>query len=255
MVLSSFHLLPPTLDAAGAILLIGLSFFTSATTAAFSLGGGSMLIAVMSLMLPAAVAVPVHGFVQLGSNGGRAILRRAFIQWHFVGWFVLGSAIGAALGGRVATLLPDTVFKTAIGLFILYGVWAPKPPIRGRTPLTVTLAGGLTSAVGMVVGISGPLVVTFLRNLDDRRQIVGTHAFLMTMQNTFKVVTFTLLGFAFSDYLPLVLAMIASGFAGTALGGFLLDRLPEKGFRHAFRIVLTLVAVQLLWSVGAQMLR
>jgi len=236
----------PGLDAGLTLLLVSVSFLTSAVTATFGLGGGAMLIAVMSLFMPAAVVVPVHGAVQLGSNGGRALLRRPFIQWRFVAFFVLGSALGAPLGGQVAVLLPDAWFKILISLFIFYAVWGPRPRGDGGGPVATTLAGLVTSALGMVIGISGPLVVAFLRHLGDRRQIVGTHAFLMTCQNLFKLVTFMALGFAFADYVWLILAMVASGFAGTHLGGFLLDRLPEKTFRHAFQILLTLVALDLL---------
>ncbi len=235
----------PGLTQAQAGGLIALSALTAAMTAAFGLGGGSLMIAVMSLLLPAAIVVPVHGAVQLGANGGRAFFRRAHIQWQFVGWFILGSALGALAGGRVATLLPEAWFKGAIALFLLYSLWAPKPEIDGRGPLSTTIAGAFTSAIGMIVGISGPLVITFLRNLKERRQIVGTHAFLMTGQNSFKLLSFMLFGFAFSDYLPLILAMIVSGLFGTVFGGFLLDRLPEKLFRVAFRIIITVVALDL----------
>ncbi len=199
----------------------------------------------MSLFMPGAVVVPVHGAIQLGSNGGRAFIRRAFIQWQFVGWFILGSAFGALAGGRVATALPEPVFKGAIALFLLYSVWLPKPKINRRGPLSTTIAGIFTSAIGMIVGIAGPLVITFLRNLTNRRQIVGTHAFLMTCQNVFKLLAFILFGFAFYDYLALILAMVASGLAGTVFGGLALDRLPEKLFHIAFRAILTLVALDL----------
>lgn len=242
--------LPDGLPASFALGLIVLSFFTSATTAALGLGGGSLLIAVMSLMMPAAIVVPVHGAVQLGSNGGRAILRRAYIQWQFVGWFVLGSVFGALIGGRIATLLPDTVFKLLIALFILYSAWAPQPKIQGRGPIATTFAGLGTAIVGMITGVSGPLVITFLRHLSDRRQIVGTHAFLMTCQNILKILSFVLFGFAFADYLPLILAMVASGFLGTSAGGLLLDRLPERVFRIAFRLVLSAVAIDLIRRVA-----
>jgi uncharacterized membrane protein YfcA len=238
--------LPDGLPVATAVGLVVLSFFTSATTAALGLGGGAMLIAVMSLFMPAAIVVPVHGAVQLGSNGGRAILRRAHIQWQFAGWFVLGSVFGALVGGRVATVLPDGVFKILIAVFILYSAWAPQPELRGRTPAATTIAGFFTAIVGMITGISGPLVITFLRFLSDRREIVGTHAFLMTCQNGLKILSFILFGFAFGDYLLFILAMVASGFLGTNAGGMLLDRLPEKAFRIAFRVVLSLVALDLL---------
>lgn len=239
-------LVAPGLDAGTTLVFIIASFFTSAVTAAFGLGGGSLLIALMSLFLPAAIVVPVHGAVQLGSNSGRAVLRRKFIQWDFAGWFILGSALGAALGGQVAVLLSDYLFKIAIGLFILYSVWAPKPEIKGRGPLSTTIAGTFTSAIGMIVGVSGPLVIAFLRHLTDRREIVGTHALLMSFQNLSKLVTFIFLGFAFHDYVWLILAMIISGFIGTNLGGLLLDRIPEQAFRLIFKLILTAVALDLL---------
>jgi uncharacterized membrane protein YfcA len=82
--------------------------------------------------------------------------------------------------------------------------------------------------------------------LPDRRQLVATHAMLMTIQNTFKIATFTVLGFAFASYLPLVLAMVLSGFVGTTIGSRLLVRVPEKVFRIGFKIVLTIVALDLI---------
>lgn len=242
-------LLPAGLDPVPALALVLLSFVTSAVTATFGLGGGAMLIAAMVLVFPPLVAVPVHGLVQLGSNAGRALLLRAHVQWRFAGFFVLGSAAGAVLGGRVATLLPEAVFTALIAVFVLWSAWAPKPAATARGPVATVAAGLVTSAVGMVTGVAGPLVVAFLRFLPDRRQIIATHALLMTAQNVFKALSFAAFGFTFTSYLPFVAAMIASGFAGTALGTGLLQRVPEEAFRRGFRVVLTLVALNLLVSV------
>jgi uncharacterized membrane protein YfcA len=98
----------------------------------------------------------------------------------------------------------------------------------------------------MVVGASGPLVAVFIKGLADRRQLVATHAMLMTLQNSFKVAMFVLLGFPFAAYLPLIVSMIAAGFVGTTIGSRLLVRVPEVAFRWGFKLVLTLVALDLL---------
>jgi len=238
--------LPDGLSLMFALGLIIISAFTSAVTAAFGLGGGLLLIAVMSLIMPAAIVVPVHGAVQLGSNGGRAFLRRKYIQWKFAGWFIFGSMLGAMFGGGVAAQLPDNIFKIAIALFLLYVSWVPKPNVTKHGALSTSIAGVFTSFIGMVTGISGPLVLSFLQHLKERREIIGTHALLLTCQNSFKLLVFIFLGFAFSDYLPLILAMVVSGFIGTYLGGLLLDKLPEKIFRQAFRFIITIVALDLL---------
>jgi uncharacterized membrane protein YfcA len=239
-------LLPPALDLWMALALIGLSFATSLITATFSLGGGSLMVAVLALVFPPAIVVPVHGCVQLGSNAGRALVQRAHIQWRLILWISLGALVGTIVGGQFATLLPEQWFEIAIGVFVLVTTWLPQPKIVGTSRLLQVIGGAVISALSMVVGATGPLVATFIKGLADRRQLVATHATLMTIQNVFKVATFTALGFAFAAYLPLILAMVASGFAGTALGSRLLVRVPEHVFRVGFKIVLTLVALDLL---------
>ncbi|MEO6396780.1 MAG: sulfite exporter TauE/SafE family protein [Devosia sp.] len=238
-------LLPPDIALWTALALIGLSFVTSLITATFSLGGGSLMIAVLALVFPAALVVPVHGAVQLGSNAGRALVQRDHIQWRLVVWIALGAVLGTLIGGQFAALLPERWFTLAIAFFVLLTTWLPQPRIVGTSRIAQFAGGLIISALSMVVGATGPLVAVFIKGLADRRQLVATHAMLMTFQNLFKVATFTALGFAFAAYLPLILAMIVSGFAGTALGSRLLLGVPEAMFRWGFRIVLTLVALDL----------
>lgn len=239
-------LLPDGLDPLLALALIGLSLFTSLITATFSLGGGTLMVAVLALVFPPTVVVPLHGAIQLGSNGGRAIVQRAHIQWPMALWISLGGLIGTVIGGQFASLMPATALQLAIALFVLLTTWLPQPALVGRSRATQVIGGGAIAALGMVVGATGPLVSVFIKGLADRRQLVATHAALMTLQNSFKVAMFVLLGFAFVAYLPLIAAMIASGFVGTAIGSRLLVKVPEALFRIGFKIVLTLVALDLL---------
>lgn len=229
-----------------ALALIGLSFVTSIITATFSLGGGILMVAVLALVFPPAVVVPLHGCVQLGSNAGRALLQRAHIQWHMIVWISLGAIIGTIVGGQFAYLLPEQFLTLAIGLFILVSIWLPQPKIITDSRFVQAAGGAIISALGMVVGPTGPLIATFVRGLPDRRQLVATHAMLMTIQNLFKVLTFVALGFAFGAYLPLIALMVIAGFAGTAVGSRLLLHVPERVFRTGFKIVVTIVALDLI---------
>ena len=69
--------LPPGLDGMTAAILIAVSFFTSALTAAFGIGGGVAMLGALAGTVPPAVIIAVHGVVQVGSNLGRAIIQRA----------------------------------------------------------------------------------------------------------------------------------------------------------------------------------
>ena len=238
--------LAPGLGDWPALALVGLSFLTSLITATFSLGGGSLMIAAMTLVLPPVVVVPVHGCVQLGSNAGRAMLMRAHIQWQFILWVALGAALGSMLGGRFATLLPERWFAAAIGLFVLVTTWLPQPKAMAGSRVVQFAGGAVVSAVGMVVGAAGPLVAAFVRGITDRRELVATHAMLNTLVHVFKVAVFVAMGFAFAQYLPLVLVMVIAGLAGTAIGSRLLTRIPEQVFRLVFRLLLSVIGLELL---------
>jgi len=240
-------LLPSGLDGWVAPTLIITSFFTSALTAALSLGGGIALIAILTFIFPASIAVPVHGVVQLGSNTGRAFIRRKDIQWQYAIWFALGGLVGAAIGGQVAVLLPNKLFTLLIAAFLLYSVWGPKPSSKNRDKKALFAFGGFAAFVSMIIGVSGPIVAGLLRFIEDRKQFVATHALLMTFQNSAKIIVFIFFGFAFYEYAFLLFAMICSGFAGTAVGSKLLDRLPEAAFRKAFKIVMSFIACILIF--------
>ena len=63
-------------------LLTLASLVTSFMTAAFGIGGGVVLIVVMALLVPPAALIPVHGIIQLGSNGGRVAIMAKDVVWR-----------------------------------------------------------------------------------------------------------------------------------------------------------------------------
>src|SRR5690606_25363004 len=106
----------------------------------------------------------------------------------------------------------------------------------------------VTALVTMFVGATGPLLSAFFAQLlpDDRKALVATHAAGMTIQHGLKIVVFGLAGFAFAQWLPLVAAMIVSGYLGTVYGSAWLETLPEETFRRWFRIGITLLALDMI---------
>jgi uncharacterized membrane protein YfcA len=68
----------------------------------------------------------------------------------------------------------------------------------------------------------------------------------MTTQHLLKIVVFGIAGFAFWEWVPLVAAMILSGFIGTVYGTSVLEHMPEETFRKWFRIGITVLALDLL---------
>ena len=84
----------------------------------------------------------------------------------------------------------------------------------------------------------------------ERRQFVATLAVLMVLQHGVKIAAFGVAGFAFGPYLPLLAGLLVFGFAGTLTGRLLLDRLPERVFSVALKIILTGLGLRLLVAAG-----
>jgi len=239
--------LPDAIAPGVAFLLVGASVFTSAITAAFGVGGGIVMLLLMSLFMPVSALIPVHGVVQLGSNAGRAFhLRRAAAPMMMIP-FAIGGVLGALAGGSIVTDLPDAVLKTVLAAFIIFLTWVKLPPLPAAgSPLVFGIGGAISTALSMFVGATGPLVTALMgKAFETRHQVVANSAVGMMIHHLLKVVVFGFLGFNLAPWLPLTLAMIASGYVGTVLGTRLLDRMDEGQFRFWFRICVTILAAEL----------
>lgn len=244
-------LLPDGLSVLSAFILILTAFFTAALTAAFGIGGGVALLAIMASMVPVAVLIPVHGVVQLGANSGRALVQIRRVVWPLLSVFSLGALAGALIGGQLVVALPEALLKSFVGAFVLFVVWGPKPKGKVGGPWGLGVGGLFATILTMFVGATGPFVAALLAaRLDDRRHYGATHAAAMVVQHGLKVVTFGFLGFSFGAWIPVMVAMVAAGFLGTLLGTKLLYALPEASFRLVFKWLLTALAIQLIVSAG-----
>lgn len=242
--------LPEGLTLLSAALLIFASFFTSALTAAVGVGGGLLMLGLMTYILPIGALIPVHGLVQLGSNTGRSYLQRDHINWPIVRFFLAGSLLGVFLGAMIFIRMPIEILKGVLGLFILVIVWVKLPQLKNANPVVVALGGAGTTFVSLFVGATGPLVAVFLSKLfDSHKQMAATHGMTMTVQHFLKVIAFGFVGFAFWEWLPLVFLIVASGFMGTKFGTTLLNKISEEKFKLGFKMVITVVAFDLLRTV------
>lgn len=242
-------LLPADLTVAAALLLLASSTLTSLVSASMGAGGGVMLLAIMAQVLPPSVIIPVHGLVQMGSNIGRGLLIWRHIDWRIVAILLPATLLGAWLGSLVLRTLPESAWNLAIALFILYLCWGPPLPKQALGGAGIFVAGAITSFVSLFIGSTGPLVAAFVKQIHGERfRTVATFAAAMTLQHAPKAIVFGATGFILQDWLPFIVAMIAFGAIGTWLGLRLLQRLNDRRFGLLFNLVLTALALRLIWQ-------
>lgn len=223
-----------------------ISFASSFITVAFGIGGGAVMLAVLAVMLPAAAIIPVHGLVQLGSNVGRLSIMLGHVHSVVLPAFIIGAIFGVTVGGSMVVQLPAGAIQLGVGAFILWSVFF-RPPLWMRN--SAGLTGLISSFLTMFFGGTGPFVAIFVKAQGlDRLGHVATHAALMSIQHLLKILVFGFLGFAFAQWIGFVAVLIAAGFLGTVVGRTVLTRIDEKRFLLLLNVVLTLLALRLIWS-------
>lgn len=245
-------------------LLGAAALGTSALTAVAGLGGGVILLSIMLAWFPPLVAIPLHGAVQLVSNGSRTLIQRRHVRWGILARMAPGLLPAGALGLVVAQSLPEAGLRAAIGAFVLVSLWAPGVLFLGLRPEQAhptrrfLWLGAAIGFLNTTIGATGPMQGPFFRGIGlSRHGIVGTFAATQSLGHAVKLALFGAAGFALAEH-ALPLAVLAGGvIVGTWAGSRLLDRVDERGFERIYRVVLTALALQLVaWdSVRAALLR
>jgi uncharacterized membrane protein YfcA len=138
-----------------------------------------------------------------------------------------------------------------LGAFILLVTWMPKLGRFGAERSRFGVLGFVTTFLGVFVSATGTLLAPFIAaSTPDRRVHVATMGALMMTSHLAKVVAFGFIGFAICRYVPLMVAMIATGALGNWIGEVALLRTKEQHFRLVLQLALTILGLRLLWSAG-----
>ena len=228
-------------------LLVTAAFLSSSLTAVLGLGGGMLLISVMSVFLPPAAIVPVHGVVQFASNASRGAFAARDIRRDILWPFLAGCLIGALAGSRIVLTVPTELLPLPPGPLSLTMTWLPQLRNNLWLPGRFLGLGFVQAFLTLFVGATGPLNIPFLVRAGlSRDQLVVTAAAFMTIVHLIKIVTFGLLGFAFGPYLPLMALMTLAVISGSYAGTRLRHRVPEQLFLKAFKLLITLLAMRMI---------
>lgn len=242
-------------------ILSGVAMATSVLSAIVGMAGGIVLLSVMLLFLDPLVAIPLHGAIQLVSNGSRTWIQRDHVRWRIIRSYCVLLLPGSIAGLLIAQSLSPPVARLVIGVFVLVATWLPQLLLLGTHPENTEprrrflALGGVVGTLNMTVGATGPLLAPFFLNLGlSRQSIIGTKAASQALGHLAKIIVFGGAGFAFGAYaLPLVILSVMV-VVGTWIGSRMLEYVSEPWFRRLFKTVLTLVALRLILHEGLSML-
>ena len=226
-----------------------LALATSAIAGVLGFGGGMLLIAIMPMFLPATAIIPVHGITQLVSNSSRVVFSLNDVQWSLLPPFLLGSLLGLFVFGFLLYSLPTDYIPIAIGSYILLSLWSE--PFNGfiKRYESFYAVGAVQTGLSLIVGATGPLSTSILtRHLGDKNKIIATGAIFMTISHLSKILIFGLIGFDFSAYSTLIIAMSVGAIVGSYLGTRFRQQLDNQRYLTIVKILLTILALQMIVS-------
>ena len=236
----------------GLLLFLGLSAasFATAFIGVFTgTAGGLILLATMAMVMPPAALIPVHTVVQLGSGVTRTMIMWRWVMRATLAPFLIGAALGAALGAKAFVAMPTSATMGILAVFILIVTWLPKLGRMGAQSGRFALVGFAATFIGVFVSATGTLVAPFVASAaPDRRNHAATLGALMSFVHILKLAAFAFLGFAVSAYIPLMAAMILTGAGGNWVGELALAKVSERRFRLILQVGLTILALKLLWD-------
>ena len=234
------------------LLTLAISaILTSTISALIGMGGGVLLLALMTLVLPYQLLIPIHGIAQLISNGTRSLLLKHHVRKDFFLAFLLGTPIGSVCAYYLLNTINDSsTYYLLLALLILYSIFKPK-----RLPSIVLslkgwcVLGILASIVAPILGATGPFIAVFyVRDDLTKEQIIATKAAQQMLLHLLKIPLFLSLDFNYFQHLDLILVMVAGVVLGTFSGVKILDKMNEKVFRIIFKTVLFISAMRLIYK-------
>lgn len=216
--------------------------------------GGLVLLALMALVFPPAIVIPLHTLVQLGVGSSRAFFLRKYMIRTFVPPFAVGAVIGAAAGANLFVTLSTGTLQGILAMFILFATWVPNMVRIGTERGRFAILGFAATFLGVFVSATGTMVTPVLAaSVKDRREYAGTFGALMSIVHIAKIVAFGVIGLSIGAYAPLILAMIGSAALANWIGKNFLDRMAEGTFRLILKVMLTVLALRLMWVAAREL--
>jgi len=242
------------LDLSGAefLTLTLVGFATAILSAIVGMAGGITLLAVMLLFYDPLIAIPLHGVVQLVSNSSRTVIHRRHLRWDLIWRYSVLLIPMGFIGVELSQQLPSMITKGLIGIFVLIATWMPQLLLLGTHPedsdpkRRFLLLGGAFGFLNPTIGATGPLIAPFYLNRGlTRFALVGTKAGCQALGHVAKIIVFGVVGFVYTDYGPLLVALCGSVVLGTLVGSRLLHRVNETWFVRLYKTVLSVIALHL----------
>lgn len=258
--------------------LLALGVVSGVLAGLLGIGGGMLLVPFLTFLM-VGQGVPVEHVVHSSIATSLAIIiftsissmrahhKAGAVRWDIVKFLTPGILIGGFIGSKIVSYLPTRELALVFGVFVFfsaYQMFADKKPKPTRTlPKAAGLAGVGTviGTVSSIVGAGGGFIsVPFMvwSNV-SLRNAVATSAALGLPIAVFASIGYVVNGLHLEGmpagslgyvYLPAVLCVAGLSVFFAPVGARLAHTLPVKKIKRIFAILLTFIAVSMIYKAA-----
>lgn len=219
-------------------LIVASAFLASVMGALSGFGVSVVMMPVLAIAIGERDAVPALTVATLVGNLSRVGFNWQGLKWSAAGWYLLGAAPAAAVGGVLFAQAPERLLAALIGTFLLGAVAVRRlrASAEGRRKAAMpetrlTTVGLFTGMVSALVGGAGPLVVPFFLAAGlTKAAFIGTEALAAAGVHAVKLVAYGGARAMSAEALWAGAVAAPSIVAGSWAGKRIVDRVSERTF-------------------------
>lgn len=212
------------------------------------MAGGVLFLGILASFVETTYVVPIYAVVMMVSSGSRSILFHKNINWQIVFRYTLGLFPGALLGIYVFQLLPKDVIKLSMGIFILAAIFLPVSKSERHLNVGIFVPVGLVAGFfGIFFGASGPFTSSFyIRQGIIKEALIASKSTCSLLEHALKIFLFGLIGINVLSYGGVILCLVLAVIPGIYIGKRFLNKISDRYFLVAFKVILFFLAVRII---------
>ncbi|MEK6748614.1 MAG: sulfite exporter TauE/SafE family protein [Pseudomonadota bacterium] len=257
------------------IVLIGTGMLAGILAGLLGVGGGLIMVPILSYLyaselggvaatMPYALGTSLATIVFTASVAAYTHHKHGAVTWNIVGALSPGLVIGTLFAAIVASRVPGEALRIFFGIFVIAAAWQmwsnKRPPASRTLPAWrgYSAAGTFIGVISGLVGIGGgTLTVPYL----IWHGLAAQRAVAISSACGISIALAGMLGYAWSGpahastaYTTGYILWPAAGLLAIGsmtmapAGAILAHRLPAQQLKRVFAILLTLIALRMLWA-------
>lgn len=237
------------LSTAQYVSLLFASFFASLIGSLIGIGGGFIILGLLSILFPVTILIPVLAAVLGCIDLSRAVAFRSHLYTPICFPFLTGCIIGVTCGSILFVSLSDKVIGTGLALLILLSLVNQANIMSWKIKFPFVWIGSIHAFLSTMFGYGGLFQAAMLRTGLGNLQVTGTLAFSFFMLELMKISSYVIGGFDYRPYSGAIIAAACGAVPASIIGRKLAHRVNHKLYLTAQKIIVGLIAINILMRI------